>query len=92
MFIGIDLGTTQCCVAYKNPKTNTIHVIDNPQRGGKSIPSVTSFYNNEIRYNIDAINTKKSRPECCLYDAKRFIGRTYENVLKNFNKKIYSFF
>ena len=43
MFVGIDLGTTQCCVAYINPKTNTLHVIDDPQRGGKSIPSVISF-------------------------------------------------
>jgi molecular chaperone DnaK (HSP70) len=85
MFIGIDLGTTQCYIAYKHPKTNSVEVIDNPQRGGKSIPSVISFYKNEIGYNIDAINKKKSRPECCLYDAKRFVGRTYDNALKNFN-------
>ena len=85
MFVGIDLGTTQCCIAYKNPRTNTIHVIDDPQRGGKSIPSEISFYRNQIGYNIDAINKKKSRPECCLYDAKRFIGRTYDSVLRNFS-------
>ncbi len=58
MFIAIDLGTTQCCIAYKNPNTNSVEVIDNPQRGGKSIPSVISFFNNEIGYNIDAINKK----------------------------------
>jgi molecular chaperone DnaK (HSP70) len=85
MFIGIDLGTTQCCIAYKNPNTNSVEVIDNPQRGGKSIPSVISFFNNEIGYNIDAINKKRSRPECCVYDAKRFIGRTYDNVEENFD-------
>ena len=85
MFVGIDLGTTQCCIAYKNPKTNTIHVIDDPQRGGKSIPSVISLYRNQIGYNIDAINKKKSRPECCLYDAKRFIGQTYDSVFRNFS-------
>jgi molecular chaperone DnaK (HSP70) len=56
-----------------------------PERGGKSIPSVVSFCYNEIGFNLDAINQKNSRPESCLYDAKRFIGRTYENVKKNFN-------
>ena len=85
MFIEIDLGTTQCCIAYKNPKTNSIEVIENPHKGGKSIPSVISFCNNEIGYNTDAIDKKKSRPEGCLYDAKRFIGRSYQDVLKNFN-------
>ena len=85
MNIGIDLGTTYCCIAYKNPKTHTLHIIDNPQKGGKSIPSVISLFKNEIRYNLDALNTKKGRPECCLYDSKRFIGRTYKSVVKNFN-------
>ena len=70
MFIGIDLGTTQCCIAYKHSITKSLEVIDNPQRGGKSIPSVISFYKNEIGYNIDAINKKKSRPECCLHCKK----------------------
>jgi molecular chaperone DnaK (HSP70) len=76
MFIGIYLGTTKCYKANKHPNTNYVEVIDNPERGGKSIPSVVSFCYNEIGFNLDAINQKKSHPECCLYDAKRFIGRT----------------
>ena len=84
MYIGIDLGTTFCCIAYKNPKTNSLEVIDNPQKGGKSIPSVVAFKDNEIQYNLDALNTKKNNPGCFLYDSKRFIGRTYENVCNKF--------
>lgn len=91
MFIGIDLGTTYCCVAYKNSITNTLNVIDNPQKGGKSIPSVVSFSDDEIQYNLDAVNTKKNHPECVLYDAKRFIGRNFDNVNENFSLNKFNF-
>ena len=84
MYIGIDLGTTYCCISYKNPITNTLNVIDNPQKGGKSIPSVIAFNEDEIQYNLDAVNTKRNHPECVLYDSKRFIGRNFDNVSKNF--------
>jgi molecular chaperone DnaK (HSP70) len=63
MNIGIDLGTTYCCIAYKNPITNSLNVIDNPQKGGKSIPSVVSFADDEVHFNHDAVLMKKSHPE-----------------------------
>jgi molecular chaperone DnaK (HSP70) len=84
MFIGIDLGTTHCCIAYKNPKTNQTEVIDDPMKHVKSIPSVICCSDNEFQYSFDAINTKRAKPESCLYDAKRFIGRTFNNVSQNF--------
>ena len=73
-----------CIVAYKNPKTNQIEVIDDPMKHVKSIPSVISCSDNEFKFSFDAINTKRGKPGSCLYDAKRFIGRTFNNVSKNF--------
>jgi molecular chaperone DnaK (HSP70) len=85
MHIGIDLGTTYCCISYKNSITNTLNVIDNPQKGGKSVPSVIAFNDDEIQYNLDAVNTKRNHPENVLYDSKRFIGRNFDNVYKHFD-------
>jgi molecular chaperone DnaK (HSP70) len=76
MFIGIELGTTHCCIAYKISKTNSVEVIDSPQGGGKSIPSLIFCHENEFQYNLDAKNSIKNKRENCIYDEKRFIGRT----------------
>ena len=85
MFIGIDLGTTHCCISYKDPNTLVLQVIDNPQKAGYTIRSVISFKEDEILYNLDAVNSLKIRPECVFYDSKRFIGRTFDSVEENFN-------
>lgn len=85
MYIGIDLGTTHCCISYRDPDTRVLNVIDNPQKSGYSIRSVVSFKEDEIQYNLDAVKAIKNRPECVLYDSKRFIGRTFDNVRDNFN-------
>jgi L1 cell adhesion molecule like protein len=91
MFIGIDLGTTHCCISYKDPNTFALNVIDNPQKAGYTIRSVISFKDDEILYNFDAVNSLKVRPESVFYDSKRFIGRTYDNVQENFNLETINF-
>ncbi len=70
--IGIDLGTTYSCIAiWRNGKTE---VVPN-EFGERTTPSVISFDNNEILIG----NATKNKNENIIYDAKRLIGRSYDD-------------
>lgn len=76
--IGIDLGTTNSCVAImegKNPK-----VIENDQ-GVRTTPSVVGFAGDEILVGDPARRQAVSNPQNTLYATKRLIGRTYDDPL-----------
>ena len=70
--IGIDLGTTYSCVAiWRNGKPE---VVPN-EFGERTTPSVISFDKNEILIS----NAAKNKNENIIYDAKRLIGRSYDD-------------
>ena len=74
--IGIDLGTTNSCVAImdgKNPK-----VIENSE-GARTTPSVVAFTESEKLIGQSAKRQAVTNPENTLYAVKRFIGRSYED-------------
>jgi len=74
--IGIDLGTTNSCVAImdgKNPK-----VIENSE-GGRTTPSVVAFTESEKLIGQSAKRQAVTNPENTLYAVKRFIGRNFED-------------
>ena len=74
--IGIDLGTTySCCAAYMHGK---IDVISNDQ-GERTTPSYVSFTDEERLIGPAAKNTCASNPTNTVYDAKRMIGRDYND-------------
>ena len=80
--IGIDLGTTNSCVAImdgKNPK-----VIENSE-GARTTPSVVAFTESEKLIGQSAKRQAVTNPENTLYAVKRFIGRSFEDdtVLKD---------
>ena len=72
--IGIDLGTTNSCVAImdgKNPK-----VIENVE-GARTTPSMVAFAdNNEKLVGQAAKRQAVTNPEKTLFAIKRLIGRT----------------
>ncbi|MBI4975513.1 molecular chaperone DnaK [Candidatus Peregrinibacteria bacterium] len=72
--IGIDLGTTNSCVAVMEGGEAT--VIPNAE-GGRTTPSVVAIKNGERRVGISAKNQSVTNPENTIYSAKRFIGRQY---------------
>lgn len=75
--IGIDLGTTNSCVAIMEggvPK-----VIANAE-GARTTPSIVSYKGNERLVGIPAKRQAITNPEKTLYSAKRFIGRKYSEV------------
>ncbi|MDB3863528.1 molecular chaperone DnaK [Alphaproteobacteria bacterium] len=74
--IGIDLGTTNSCVAImdgKNPK-----VIENSE-GARTTPSVVAFTESEKLIGQSAKRQAVTNPENTLYAVKRFIGRNFDD-------------
>src|SRR5579872_478632 len=75
--IGIDLGTTNSCVAIM--EGGTAVVIANAE-GGRTTPSVVAFKGNERLVGVPAKRQAVTNPEKTLYSTKRFIGRKYSEV------------
>src|SRR3984885_904764 len=79
--IGIDLGTTNSCVAVMEggqPK-----VIANLE-GSRTTPSVVAYKGNERIVGIPAKRQQITNPENTIYSSKRFIGRKYDEVIEEF--------
>ena len=77
--IGIDLGTTNSCVAIV--ESNEPKVIIN-EEGNRTTPSVVSFgkKDNEILVGEPAKRQAVVNPERTVYSAKRLIGRRFEET------------
>ncbi|MFA6917401.1 MAG: molecular chaperone DnaK [Candidatus Gracilibacteria bacterium] len=73
--IGIDLGTTNSCVAVM--EGGEVKVISNAE-GNRTTPSVVAIKNDERMVGIVAKNQSTTNPDNTIYSAKRFIGRQYD--------------
>ncbi|KAI8053094.1 mitochondrial heat shock protein [Syncephalis plumigaleata] len=75
--IGIDLGTTNSCVAVMEGKTP--RVIENSE-GGRTTPSVVAFTKEGERLvGVPAKRQAVVNPENTLFATKRLIGRRFED-------------
>lgn len=76
--IGIDLGTTNSCVAVMDGNEPT--VIPN-QEGDRTTPSVVAFNDKgETLVGAPARNQRVTNPERTIYSVKRFMGRRHSEV------------
>ena len=71
--IGIDLGTTNSCVAVMEGGEPT--VITSPE-GGRTTPSVIGFTKEERLVGDPAKRQAVTNPKNTIYSIKRFMGRT----------------
>ncbi|CCD29515.1 Chaperone protein DnaK (Heat shock protein 70) (Heat shock 70 kDa protein) (HSP70) [Candidatus Glomeribacter gigasporarum BEG34] len=73
--IGIDLGTTNSCVAVMEGKQ--VKVIENAE-GGRTTPSIIAYMDdNEILVGIPAKRQAVTNPANTLFAVKRLIGRRF---------------
>jgi molecular chaperone DnaK len=82
--IGIDLGTTNSCVAVI--ENGIPKVIENSE-GARTTPSIVAYANDEILVGASAKRQAVTNPTNTIYAAKRLIGRKFkeEAVQKDIN-------
>jgi len=85
--IGIDLGTTNSCVAVMEGAEPV--VIPNSE-GRRTTPSIVAFTDNDERKVGDPAKRQAiTNPERTIFSIKRFMGETYDQVTKEINRVPY---
>ena len=74
--IGIDLGTTNSCVAILSGKEP--RVIENVE-GARTTPSVVAYTDNDTLVGVSAKRQAVTNPQNTIYAAKRLIGRKFKS-------------
>src|SRR5689334_13183780 len=75
--IGIDLGTTNSCVAVM--EGTTAKVIENSE-GDRTTPSIVAFKDNEVIVGATAKRQAVTNPKNTFYAVKRLIGRKFTDA------------
>lgn len=83
--IGIDLGTTNSCVAVW--QGDRVEVIANSE-GARTTPSVVGFTDTERLIGAGAMSQSSSNPSNTVFGAKRFIGRSIreKNIMEEIKR------
>ncbi|GMT15176.1 hypothetical protein PFISCL1PPCAC_6473 [Pristionchus fissidentatus] len=91
--VGIDLGTTYSSIGFYHAVSGDTTIVPD-DLGKRSVPSVVAFLpNGTVIVGTRAVEQQEKNPTRTIYDAKRFIGRTYEKDNQNFvdDQKRYPF-
>ena len=86
--IGIDLGTTNSCVALM--EGSDAKVLENAE-GGRTTPSMVAFSDNERLVGQPAKRQAVTNPENTLFAIKRLVGRRYDDPLTEKDKDLVPF-
>ena len=86
--IGIDLGTTKCCVGIW--RDNHVEIIPNEQ-GNRTTPSYVAFTESERFIGETAKIQAPRNPSNTVFDAKRLIGLNFDHSIVQSDKKLWPF-
>src|SRR3982075_3067510 len=87
--IGIDLGTTNSCVAVM--EGNKAKIIENAE-GGRTTPSMVAFTDDgQVLVGQPAKRQSITNPENTIYAIKRLIGRRYDDPITQKDKGMVSY-
>lgn len=86
--IGIDLGTTNTCVAIW--RNESVEIIPD-EYGNRTLPSYVAYTNVNRYIGLEAKKQKDLNPKNVFYEFKRYIGRKIDDPLVVKEKKLFSY-